>query len=109
MRYIAIAYVLILLLFSPVGAINASAKDALFSLTKDVNYDVTVQLSNGMLSKIRNTRVIGTVEIKDRVFLVVELQNDVKMAVCLVALESVKTIVPSNTSQVSLISESSLK
>ncbi len=109
MRYIFIICFLVLLSFLPVGAVNLSAENALFSLTKDVNYDVTVQLSDGILSKIKNIYVVGTVEIKDKAFLVAELQNDVKRAVCLIALDSIKTIVPSNSSQESLVSEASLK
>ena len=109
MRNMLITCFLALLFFSPVGAVNVSAEESMFSLTKDVNYDVTAQLSEGILSKIKNIHVVGTVEIKDKVFLVAELQNDVKRVVSLVALDSIKTIVPSNSSQESFISETSLK
>jgi len=109
MRYIFIICVLALFFFSPVPPVNAATDEALFSLTKDVNYDVTVQLTQGIISKIRNVYVVGTVKISDKTFVVVESQNNVKKTNCLLALDSIKTIVPSNTSQESLISESSLE
>lgn len=109
MRYILIVGVLVSLLLSPICGPRAQAEESLFSLTKDVNYDITVQLSQGIISKIKNIHVLGTVEIAGKAFLVAELQNDVKATKSLIVLDSIKTIVPSNSSHETLISDSSLK
>ncbi|MDD5477548.1 MAG: hypothetical protein PHG87_05040 [Candidatus Omnitrophica bacterium] len=109
MRYILIISILASLLLAPICGFKAQAEEGLFSLTKDVNYDITVQLSQGIVSKIKNVRVLGTVEIAGKVFLVAELQNEVKAAKSLIVLDSIKTIVPSNTAHETLISDSSLK
>ena len=109
MRRIFIICILVLLFSSSVYAGSASPDEAKFSLTKDVNYDVTSQLAKGILSKIKNVHVAGMVQIQDKTFIVAELQNDIKRATCLIALDTIKTIVPSSSTQESLISESSLK
>jgi len=109
MRYILVISILVFLLLALICGSKVQAEEGLFSLTKDVNYDITVQISQGIISKIKNICVRGTVEIANKVFLVVEFQNEVKAANSLIALDSIKTIVPSNTSHETLISDNSLK
>ncbi|MBU4303756.1 MAG: hypothetical protein KKC39_04190 [Candidatus Omnitrophica bacterium] len=109
MRYILITGILVSLLLAPLCGSKAQAEEGLFSLTKDLNYDITVQLSQGIISKIKNIHVVGTVEIAGKVFLVAEFQNEVKAANSLIALDSIKTIVPSNTAHETLIADNSLK
>lgn len=109
MRYILIIGILVSLLLAPICAFKTQAEEGLFSLTKNVNYDITVQLSQGIISKIRNIRVLGTVEIAGKSFLVAELQNEIKAANSLIILDSIKTIVPANTSHETLISDDSIK
>ncbi len=109
MRYILIIGILVSLLLARFCGSKAQAEEGLFSLTKDVNYDITVQLSQGIVSKIKNIHVLGTVEIAGKAFLVVEFQGDVKAANSLIVLDSIKTIVPNNTSHETLISDNSLK
>lgn len=109
MRYILIIGILVFLLLAPICGSKSQAEEGLFSLTKNVNYDITVQLSQGIISKIKNICVLGTVEIAGKVFLVVELQNEIKAVKSLIVLDSIKTIVPSNTSHETLISDNSLK
>ena len=105
MRYIIICSIMFFLLLAPICGFQAQAEEGLFSLTKDVNYDITVQLSQGMISKIKNLRVLGTVEITGKLFLVVELQNEAKVAKSLVALDSIKTILPNGTTHETIISD----
>jgi len=109
MRYMLIIGILVSLILAPICGFQVQAEEGLFSLTKDVNYDITVQLSQGIISKIKNIHVVGTVEIASKVFLVVELQNEVKAANSLIVLDSIKTIVLSNTAHETLISDNSLK
>lgn len=109
MRHILVIIFLVSSLLAPICGSKAQAEEGLFSLTKDINYDITVQLSQGIISKIKNIRVFGTVEIAGKIFLVAELQNDAKAANSLIVLDSIKTIVPSNTLHETLISDNSLK
>lgn len=109
MRCIMIIGILALLLSAPICGSEVQAAVRSFYLTENIDYDITVQLSEGIISKIKNIRVFGTVEIASKVFLVVELQNNLRIDKSLIALDSVKTILPSNTSHDTLISDSSLK
>ena len=109
MRYIMIASILASLLLAPICGSGVQAGEGLFSLSEDIDYDITVQLSQGIISKIKNIRVIGTVEIASKTFLVGEFKNDPKTTKSLIVLDSIKTIVPSRTSHETLISDISLK
>ena len=109
MRYIIIISIFISLFSAPICESEVYAEEGLFSLTEDIDYDVTVQLSQGIISKIKNIRVIGTVEIANKTFLVGEFKSDAKTTKSLIVLDSIKTIVPSRTSHETLISDISLK
>lgn len=69
MRYILIIGILVSLLLADICGAKAQAEEGVFSLTKDVKYDITVQLSQGIISKIKNIHVLGTVEIAGKAFL----------------------------------------
>jgi len=107
MRNALITCITVSLLLLLICVYETSAEEGLFSLTKDVNYDITVQLSREMVSKIKNVRVVGTVEVAGKAFLIVELQGEIKTVNCLIILDSIKTILPVNTSHESLIQYSS--
>jgi hypothetical protein len=95
---------LFIVVFS-IGSIFAE-ETTIFSLNKDADYDITVELSQGLISKVTRVRIVGITEINNKSFLIILPQGFAKTENALISLDSIKTILPTNNAAETIVSTS---
>jgi hypothetical protein len=84
---------------------KSSADEGVFSLEKGVKYTIILELNQVFAYKIKDAYVLGTVEISGKSFLLVQIQGLTKEAPALIAVDSVKAILPQTNIQETLIQQ----
>jgi hypothetical protein len=91
--------VLIALLTLLSGAAKSFAASDISFLSKDAEYDIKVELSSGVVSDVKKVHILGTTDIKNKTFLIVQSEGFQKSGSLFVALDSVKLIIPSDSAK----------
>lgn len=102
-RIILICLISFVAFFVPIT--NSSADENVFSLEKGVKYTIILELNQAFAYKIKDVYVLGTVEISKKSFLLVQIQGITKEAPALIAVDSVKAILPQINIQETLIQQ----
>lgn len=89
----------------PVTKSYAQESENKFSLEKGVKYTIILELNQSFAYKIKDVYVVGTVDISKKNFLLVQIQGLIKEAPALIAVDSVKAILPQVNLQETLIQQ----
>ena len=90
-------FIAVVIFFTVVSATEIFAEDqGVSAFSKDAAYDVTVELSKGMVAKIKRVNISGVVEINNKLFLVASSQGVAKPENAFINFDSVKMILPAN-------------
>jgi len=104
-KIIFIWLIIIGVTFISVTKSHAEESENKFSLEKGVKYTILLELNQSFAYKIKDAYVVGTVEIGNKTFLLVQMQGLVKEAPALIAVDSVKAILPQVNLQETLIQQ----
>ena len=102
-RIVLIALIVFGALF--ISLTKSSAEEGVFSLEKNVKYTIILELNQAFVYKIKDVYVLGTVEISKKSFLLLQIQGLAKEAPALIAVDSVKAIIPQINVQETLIQQ----
>lgn len=102
-RTIVICLIAFSTFFIPIT--KSSADENKFSLEKGVKYTIIVELNQAFAYKIKNVYVTGTIEIGTKTFLSITINGLTKEAPALIAVDSIKAIIPQINIQDELIQQ----
>ena len=102
-KIILISLIAFLVLF--IYTVNSFADEGQFTLEKDLKYTIILELNQNFSYKIKDVYVTGTVEIDKKSFLSVRVQGLVKESTALLALDSIRAIIPQINIQEELIQQ----